>query len=99
MSDFILLAYDDMAKLEAEINSTGSLLLHLTVFENKWNKSKLKEWLEDWEKIKFHLKQKGYDEIYTIVPKTDIKVNKFQKMFGFIPILEVADAIIYRQEI
>ena len=98
MSDRILLAYDDMAKLEAEIN-TGTLMLHLTVHDNQWSKSKFKEWLSDWKDIKSMLKAKGYNEMYTLIPKHDVMINKFQKMFGFKPLLTFSDSTLYKQEI
>lgn len=98
MSNRILLAYDEMARLEVEIN-TDTLLLHLTVTNNNWSKSKFKEWLSDWEEIKELLRQKGYNEIYTLIPKDDVMINKFQRMFGFKPLLTFSDAILYKQEI
>lgn len=98
MSERILLAYDDMARLEAEIN-TGTLMLHLTVSDNQWSKAKYKEWKNDWEQVKALLKAKGYNELYTLIPIHDMKIQKFQRMFGFKPLLTFSDAILFKQEI
>jgi hypothetical protein len=95
----MLLAYDEMADLELETTPAGTSMIHLTVRENQWSLSKFKEWKKDWIVIKQHLKAKGIDELFTLIPLHDEKVNKFQRMFGFEPILTFADSVLYRQRI
>ena len=96
---YIKLAYDEMATLEAEINPTGNILIHLTVHNNIWTKAKYKEWKADWEIIKLKLKAKGYNEMFALILHDQYKSHKFVKMFGFNEMLVFQDAILYRQEI
>lgn len=97
--DYITLAYDEMATLQVEVNQTGNILIHLTVHNNIWTKSKYKQWKDDWEIIKLKLQAKGYTEMYALILHDQYKSQKFVKMFGFNEILMFPDAILYRQEI
>ena len=99
MSNKVKIAYDEMATLEVEVNEIGTILLHMTVHNNVWSKAKYKEWKEGWEVVKEKLRAKGYNEIYTLLPKNDEKIHKFNKMFGFKPVIGFSDAILFRQEI
>lgn len=67
-------------------------LLKFEYFDNKvfahaiakhWNKSIFLKFQAIWHVAKEELLEKGYKEIYVIIPAEDKKLIKFEKMFGF----------------
>ena len=95
----VVITTDDMATLEYEAAPSGVVMVHLTVHNNVWSKAKYKEWKKRWEQIKLDTKEQGIDELFTLVPNNDKKLNKFQRVFGFSLMLEFSDANLYRQRI
>ena len=87
---------DEYACLECECN-TGTWLIHLTVHKG-WTPSRYKEWKHIWERVKAGFRKQNITELYTIVDRQDETVKKFQRMWGFEPVLTFSDAVLYRQE-
>jgi len=66
--------------LEAEVVDE-IVFIHLEIRE--WTPSKYKKMKYYWQVVLLSLKNKGIDDIYTVIPDGDDKLYKFQTMFGF----------------
>ncbi len=62
-----------------------NIFAHSEIF--KWSKSVYIKALTIWEVAKEELAQKGFDSIYVAIPVNDKKLIKFEKMFGFTPLV------------
>lgn len=95
-----LLATHGKVTLEAEINKTGAVFLHVNPDPSlKWTKNLYKEWLHIWSQVIDQMKELGISEVFSLIPKDDPKVNKFQGVFGLTPLVEFEDVTLYRMVI
>lgn len=54
--------------------------LHCDVY--MWNISIYRKFVKDWNNFLLILKENGINEWYSVIPKGDSKLLKFQKLFG-----------------
>lgn len=47
-----------------------------------------------WNRILGHARRLGFDELFTVIPKNDPMIVKFDKMFGFRILSEDEDTIL-----
>lgn len=79
---------NESGRLSIEIKDGEFLFIHLEL--KRWSKDFYKEYLITWEYIKQELKDRGFKDIYCIIP-LDPKIHKFETMFGFETIVELHD--------
>lgn len=94
-----VLVSDEMADCWYEVVSTGAVQIHATVKRHDWSVSRYKHWKVLWQEALDILREAGVDEIFSIVPKDDDLVNKFQRLFGFKAFIEFENCILYKQRI
>jgi hypothetical protein len=86
----------EYGEIWTETNCT-SLFLHVRWNEDvKFTKTVYKQCLDLFGQIVGVLKQEGIDELFSCIPKTDIMALKWQRMFGFEPLIETSEHIIFR---
>jgi hypothetical protein len=56
---------------------------------NNWNKEVYKKCKDVWYVAMEELNERGYKEVFVLIPANDVKLIKFEKIFGFQPIQEV----------
>lgn len=70
----------------------GKVFAHSEI--NTWNKKQFIKSAAIWEEAKQELKQLGYKEIFICIPADNIKLIKFEKIFGFMPVVEKDNILI-----
>jgi hypothetical protein len=60
----------------------------------RWSKSVFYKFNDVWHVAKEELAEKGYKEIYVIIPANDKKLFKFETMFGFKPVKQHDDVLL-----
>jgi hypothetical protein len=70
----------------------GRVFAHAEI--NIWNKKELIKCRAVWEEAKKELKELGYPYIYIHIPTGDLKLVKFEKIFGFMKVTEINNIII-----
>lgn len=65
---------------------------HATV--NVWNKRVYMKCLDVWHVAKEELKELGYAEVYVLIPFDDVKLRKFETIFGFKPVKQIHNALL-----
>ena len=69
----------------------GEPLLHLNL--HRWNKSLYIEYLQIWEVALDVFREKGYRRVLIAIPAWDKKLIKFEQMFGFKKVNELAGVL------
>lgn len=87
---------DEYMCLQCECN-TGTWLIHFSVHKG-WTPSRYKEWKTIWERVKAGFRENNVTELYALIDIEDEKLNKFMRMWKFIPLLTFSNAVLYRQE-
>lgn len=92
--------YDEKyATVSVELN-TAAAFLHVEWHEGvPFTKSAYKECVEIFAGILQGIKDAGYDEVFSLIPKAEIKIVKWQRMFKLLPLIETQDHIIFRRKI
>lgn len=81
---------NEFMQLILETKPDGSVYVHAKIFQ--WSKSLYEQYLLIWGDVLAALRKKGIKRAYAHAPVDDIKVLKFQVMFGFNPI-EVQETV------
>jgi len=77
---FLNLITTSYGKLDIE-EVEGVIFVHLEVW--KWSPSKYRLMKHYWQVALISLRNRGIEDVFTIISSDDIKAHKFQKMFGF----------------
>ena len=77
----------------------NDLYIHFKYNKKDFKLSDYKEMLSIWSDVLLGLKDTGVKNIFSCIPKEEIKTNKFQVMFGLSPYKENDQATIYRMEL
>ena len=77
----------------------NDLYIHFKYTQEGFKLSDYKKMLVIWADVLLGLKDTGVLNIFSCIPKEEIKTNKFQVMFGLAPYKETDQAIIYRMEL
>ena len=64
----------------------GGLFLHLKDGVRNWNKTIYKDLVYDVGLILEDAKEKGHLRVFVLVPLSDEKLIRFEKMMGFVPV-------------
>ena len=94
----IVLLENDIYKLSAEDNVEPNVYyLHFEYKLTSFTKSIYKSFLIQWLLILDELKERGIEEVKSIIPQEEIKIQKFQIMFGMEEYATTDEHIIYRR--
>ncbi len=79
---------NEYGKLDIEIKDGEFPFIHLEL--HKWSKEIYKEYLGVWAEIRQTMKDKGFTDLYCIIPMEE-KLHKFECMFGFTTVTPLHD--------
>lgn len=75
-----------------------NLFLHASYGEGiKFTHNMFKELLVIWAELRQCLLDCGVAEVFSFVTTSDVKINKWQALFGLVPMLETASHTLYRR--
>lgn len=89
------LLQNECTHLEYELVE-NDVFIHLEVY--KWSLSYYKLYKDIWAKFLARLKSEGVESVYCLVPSSDKKIIKFEKMFGFTEVTKVKEALLMECE-
>ena len=88
----------DTEEVEFEIEVIeGKAFIHLAL--HKWSHTYFKKYREIFEGVKPFLKAQGFHTVYVAIPDNDDKLLRFELMFGFKIIEQLAGHYLLSQEI
>lgn len=76
--------------------NVNSLFLHFTFRASKFTKEIYNGFLNQWIEIQSTLKNRGIDEVFSLIPAADDKIRKWQTMFGLEPFMQFGNYVVYR---
>ena len=76
-----LLCKTQYCELSYELDEYGQMYLHLNL--ERFSLSVYKQMKKDFEEVKAHLRNKGYLDVYVVIPENDKFLEKFERAFGF----------------
>lgn len=91
----MILLDTDVYTLKAE-NVNGVFFLHFNYKLEKFTKSDYKELFKQWAVVTEYLKEQGVKAVASLIPKDELKTQKWQTMFGLEPHVELGDSVMYR---
>jgi len=71
-------------------------MVHLELY--KWSADCYKAYLVVFEQLMLEMKEQGVNRVFVLIPATDKKLIKFEKMFGFQPLHEQDDMLLMYRE-
>jgi len=91
-----MILYEDQYGVVRGENNISSFLLHVDWKGLPFTKTVYKIWLKAWDDILTAFRDNGITEVFSLIEK-DVKIMKWQRMFGMSPLLEFQDSILYRR--
>lgn len=81
----------EYCELYGQIIPSGKIFLHLNMKTQDWTKDLYKDMVYDFNKVVDEFKEKGIKYLWVLIPKDD-KLLKFENLFGFENVMNVASA-------